>query len=64
LAPARDDVAIAHGISCLLTDRAMASRLASAGRLDVAARFGETRLVNETRELYRSLLAGRIRRVS
>ncbi len=61
LAPARDDRAIAVRLANLLGDRALATRLASAGRLHVAARFGAGRLVDETRELYRSLLASPVR---
>jgi glycosyltransferase involved in cell wall biosynthesis len=61
LAPAGDDWAIAARLAKLLADRPMAARLASAGRLDVTARFGADRLVDETRELYRSLLTTSLR---
>ncbi len=57
LAPAGDDRCIADRVVTLLSDRAVAARLASTGRPDVARRFGEERLVNETRELYRDLIA-------
>jgi glycosyltransferase involved in cell wall biosynthesis len=64
LAPARDDKVIAVLLSSLLTNRNIASRLASAGRVDVASRFGETRLVQEIRDLYRTLLAAPVHRAS
>jgi glycosyltransferase involved in cell wall biosynthesis len=64
LAAPRDDSAIAERLSCLLTNPELAARMGSAGRLDVAARFGEARLLQETRELYRSLLAVHFRSVS
>jgi len=57
LAPARDDRAIAERLATVLADRGRAGRMARAGREDVAARFGGARLVDETRELYRCLLA-------
>ena len=57
IAPARDDRAIADRVAIILADPALAARMGKAGRPDVASRFGEARLVEETRELYRSLLA-------
>jgi glycosyltransferase involved in cell wall biosynthesis len=59
LASARDHHAIAARIEMLLKDHQAAETLASAGRLEVAARFGQGRLVDETRDLYRSLLTTR-----
>ena len=55
LAPAGDVRSIAGRIATVLSDRALAVRLADAGRAAVAARFGEERLVNEIRDLYRDL---------
>jgi glycosyltransferase involved in cell wall biosynthesis len=56
LAPAGDVRSIAGRIATVLSDRALAVRLAGAGRAAVAARFGEERLINETRDLYRDLI--------
>lgn len=56
LAPARDDRTIALRLGDLLNDRARAVRLSQAGRQDVTARFGEGRLVRETRDLYASII--------
>jgi glycosyltransferase involved in cell wall biosynthesis len=55
LAPPGDDATIASKLSYLLAHRSWAAELGSAGRLDVSGRFGEGRLVEATRALYRSL---------
>jgi glycosyltransferase involved in cell wall biosynthesis len=64
LAPPGNSNVIASQLTRLLNDRSMASRMATAGRLDVARRFGEGRLVEEIRQLYRSLLAAPVWRTS
>jgi glycosyltransferase involved in cell wall biosynthesis len=61
LAPAGDGRAIAERIATLLADPALAARLARAGRSDVVRRFSENRLVEDTRQLYRSLLPDSVR---
>ena len=57
LAPAGDDRAIAARLRDVLGDPSRAARMGRAGRAHVVACFGQGRLVDETRELYRSLLA-------
>jgi glycosyltransferase involved in cell wall biosynthesis len=64
LAPARDHQAIADRVATLLTNRSLAARLAATGRADVAVRFAGSRLVDDTRELYRSLLPNYRRSIS
>jgi glycosyltransferase involved in cell wall biosynthesis len=59
LARAGDDRSVSDRIASILSDPVLANRLADAGRADVAARFGEERLVQETRDLYGGLTAAR-----
>ena len=61
LAPPRDDRAIADRVAGVLSDPTTAARQASAGRQDVADRFGEARLVEEIRQLYEDLLPANLR---
>lgn len=48
--------AFADRVATILADPSLAARMGKAGHSDVALRFGEGRLVEETRALYRSLL--------
>jgi glycosyltransferase involved in cell wall biosynthesis len=61
LAPGRDERSIADRIATLLSNPTLADRLARAGRPDVARRFGEARLVNDIRDIYRELIPTRAR---
>ena len=56
LAPPGDAKLVADHILRLLGDRSQARKMAQEGRLHVARHFGAQRLVEEIRELYRSLL--------
>jgi glycosyltransferase involved in cell wall biosynthesis len=58
LVPAGDDQAVADRLAAVLADHSGARRLGTAGRADVAGRFSQQRLVDEVRELYRSLIGG------
>lgn len=59
LVPPRDREQLLSSLSTLAADRAVASRLGSAGREFVRERFSVDRMVNETFELYRRLLTER-----
>jgi glycosyltransferase involved in cell wall biosynthesis len=52
LVPPGDDQALADGICRLLTDRALAQRLADAARADVRTRFDVDQMVKQYAELY------------
>jgi glycosyltransferase involved in cell wall biosynthesis len=56
LVPPGDAGALATAIRTLLVDRALAERLATAGRARAAAEFGADRLVRDVRLLYRELV--------
>jgi glycosyltransferase involved in cell wall biosynthesis len=56
LSPGRDERSIADQIATILSNPMLADRMARAGRADVARRFGEERLVNEIRDIYRDLV--------
>lgn len=51
-----DDEGLAAHLDRVLSDGELGRRMASAGRSDVRSRFGQAGLVNDTAELYRSLL--------
>ena len=57
LVPPDDPQALAAAIITLLTDPAVATRLASAGRVHVRDTFGAARLVRDIRDLYSELTA-------
>jgi glycosyltransferase involved in cell wall biosynthesis len=61
LATGRDERSIADRIATFLSNPTLADRMARAGRLDVAGRFGEERLVNEMRDIYRDLIPTPVR---
>ena len=57
LVPPRDSVALANAMLRILQDRELAGRLGDAGRRRVAERFGLKNMVQETEQLYSTLLA-------
>jgi glycosyltransferase involved in cell wall biosynthesis len=59
LAPAGDVSGLARHVAALLDDRALAGRLARAGRADVVARFSVPAMVAQTAAVYEALLDGR-----
>jgi glycosyltransferase involved in cell wall biosynthesis len=61
LAPARDERSVADRVATLLSNPTLADRMARAGRPDVARRFGEERLVNDMRDIYRDVMATPVR---
>lgn len=64
LVPPRDAEALAAAIARLLSDPALARRLAGAGRELVEKEFSAERMVRETAGLYERLLAGRAPRAA
>lgn len=59
IVPRNDAPAAAKALNSLLADRAMASRLGEAARVDVHRRFSMQRMVDDTLAMYRTILAGR-----
>ena len=59
LVPIGDLFALRAALDRLLEDPALAARLGAAAAVEVMARFGVQRLVDETLELYASLLSHR-----
>ena len=56
LVPPEDPEALAAGIVRVLTDRAMAARLAATARISVANRYSVGTMANRTLGVYRSVL--------
>ena len=59
LVPAGDPEALADAMRSLLADPTLAARLGAEGRAVVSDGFGIDRMVEESLQLYRGLLAGR-----
>lgn len=57
LTPAGDDVALGRAVAALLGDRESAQRLADAGRTLVAAAYSQDRMVRETLDVIREVIA-------
>ena len=57
IVPPADSAALAESVARLLADPAAARRMGEAGRAVVRERFGVARMVSETAELYRTVLA-------
>ncbi len=57
IVPPADSAALAESVARLLADPPAARRMGEAGRAVVRERFGVARMVSETAELYRTVLA-------
>ena len=64
LVPPGDAHALAEAMATLLADPVLAARLGAEGRVFVRDRFGTDRMVGESLQLYRGLLAGKSPRES